>query len=232
MKTKFNTWLPLFDGFYCSYWDDLPIDSEVEYIDMYGIKKSKFITYFFKNSDDISKFIWDNLNIDVFYKDLSADFCRILESEINDIFEDLEIEIKFESLKSPKEYNFHNDSIDCEISLNLSVFKKWIYENKDFINNELKNRYKPRDGFIPYYGDSFEEWKNDTSNFNNLGGHFLGALLDIFCVKEGITSDIFYTTEIHFSVYVSYDKLKEWADENNVELVEVFHDPNQLEFNI
>lgn len=225
---KVKTFLPVFKGFYGSYWDEIDLQSEVEHIKDRGLYETKFLTYFLDDYSGLENLLYKNLNWPAYYIALCKKFCKIIENEI-----DLVKSITYEEMISPKEYNFSNDSINCIIDIKKRPFKKWLFDNKEIVNQKLKDRYTSCSGFISFYPRSFEGWKEETNNFKDLDGHYLGALLDIYCEVEEINEDVLYNdTEIYFSEFIDYDKvIEEIKDpESPFELVEKFEDPNQLTF--
>ena len=100
--------------------------------------------------------------------------------------------IKFEAVVSPKFYNFGNDSINIIVNLNRVAFKRYLNDNRVALDKYLKERYTSCSGFISHYGNSFEEWKEETSNFKELDNHYLGSLLDFYFLNEGIEEETMY----------------------------------------
>ena len=226
---KIPTFLPIFNGFYGSYWEDNNIESESEYLETEGIYITKFLSYKLKNTEDsklLSDFLNDNFNWKDYYNELSKAFCDVVANEIEFINN-----IEFEQLISPRYYNFTNDSINCIIDINLGAFREWIFNNTDFIDKQLKERYTSCDGFISHYPNNFEDWQLDTNNFTKLEGHYLGALLNIYAEYEEIEEDILYEySDIWPSEFYEYktENLLNEIKEKEIDIIEEFKDPNQL----
>jgi len=67
------------------------------------------------------------------------------------------IEWQFESLDSPKFYNFTTDRIFVTIPLpHLRALR--TYAGDDFMQTALDARFTPRDGFSPFYTTDLEAW--------------------------------------------------------------------------
>ena len=169
MKTKtlnkVSTWLPGFNGFYGSLWDDGQEDQEIENIN--EERKSKGlepITY-----DDCE---WDYAT---FHKTLSEDIAGIVSDYLKKagfIFG-----YKFEKLSSPREYNFVNDSIHVNFILdnkNEKAITDYLYNNREAFQEYLDDRYSSRSGFIPSYSNSVGVWLADDYLTHE---HKLGAVL-------------------------------------------------------
>ena len=166
-ETKIKTFLPCFKGFYGSIFEEEEFEGESEHFNL-------------PQNFDFTEYVdWQKR-----YLELSKQFCNIVERELSDFVQN----IAFESLYSPKEYNFTNDSINCEIVPKIDAIKKYIYENKDKFCEYLEERFKSRSGFISFYGYSFEVWKEYTNDFTNYEekGIYLGTVLDFIGQSEGI----------------------------------------------
>jgi len=157
MKKKYKTWMPVFQGFYGTLLE--------------------FDYYRLEDFDDV-----DNLNIDYkqYENDISELACNFIESECNFIKS-----VKFEKLISPKFYNFSNDSINCEITLDVNKLSDYINDNLEAFKDYLKDNYTSYDGFSSSYSNDVNKWRYDTDNFIEFNdGHKLGALLQFYFINE------------------------------------------------
>ena len=84
---------------------------------------------------------------DVDYKNTYINYCN---SYLNKLSEELEINLKFIQLDSPREYNFTTDKILCSIS--NKDFKALLntYDTKELFNY-IEEHSKSRDGFSSFY---------------------------------------------------------------------------------
>jgi len=119
-KTQKTEFSLAFGGFYHSEHSD-NIDSREE---MYGYN-------------------WE----DVDYKETHLNYCN---AYLNKLSEELEINLKFIQLDSPREYNFTTDKIVCSIS--NKDFKALLdaYDTKELFNY-IEEHSKSRDGFYSFY---------------------------------------------------------------------------------
>ena len=129
------------------------------------------------------------------YKDYqqrtAAKFCQIIESELSPI---VQIEIAFEAVCSPREYNFANDSINCTYKINaeaLKIIHKYLLDNKDAFEEYL-TRYTSCSGFISSYSNSSNTWISDYWKEIETNAHILGSILDFLCENEDINTDTLY----------------------------------------
>lgn len=177
-----KTYLPLFSGFYNTLFKPDTSDFESE-------NECSYDDFDFDNSQYEIDVVKECIN----FVAENCDFVKV---------------IKFEKIVSPKAYNFSNDSANVLIELNRVAFKRYLNDNKVALDEYLKDRYTSCSGFISSYGNSFEEWKEETSNFKDLDNHYLGSLLNFYFLNEGIEeiNMYYYVSEC---IYVdSYCKMK------------------------
>lgn len=172
MKTKtsnkVSTWLPGFNGFYGSWWDDdgQKESEAIEHINEQREEKGLApITY-----DDC---IWD---YEEYYKNLAVDITRTVGHylTVNGFIAGYE----YEKLVSPREYNFANDSIHVVMLLrseNEKVIRDYLRTNKEAFQKYIEGKYSSRSGFISHYSDDVDVWLNDDYLTHM---HKLGAVLD------------------------------------------------------
>ena len=79
------------------------------------------------------------------------------------------IAMKFESLQSPKEYNFTTDRIFCEIELDEVKRIRAATDEKAF-RDKIRERFTSCDGFISSYSNDLDEWDEiETWDHNEVG---------------------------------------------------------------
>lgn len=165
---QYSTYLPVFNGFYNTQqqfdYDFINEDIKQIRIDKYG----KHTTF-------------DNIpEIDIDYSSYEHDIVKNVIVEIKELLSDFVLDIEFEKIVSPKEYNFKNDSVNVKITANEKNIADFIYSNKEKFCLFLKKRYTSCDGFISHYNNDFESWEVDTKNFSDfsINEHCLGSILD------------------------------------------------------
>lgn len=180
MKTV-STFLPLFSGFYGSHWDEPCFDGEDEIFDLPEGRE-----------------LWEFVDWQMYHKHIAKGMCNKVETLLNEFV----YAIHFDSVVSPRFYNFENDSINCDIEIYRDKIEKYVSENKEAFDKYIRDRYTSRDGFISYYendGDQFlDGWHDDS--------HKVGAVLQFICENEGFEEpwdiedthiSLFYTDEIN-----------------------------------
>lgn len=196
-----DTWLPLFKGFYNTIWDG---DAELtQYCNEYNV-----------DSDDV-EVDWHRFRNDVTITLVSKMEEDLIEMEFIE-------SMAFQSIISPKYYNYNNDSINVVIVPNVDSINKYIVNNINEFDEYLKKRYTSYDGFTSFRFNSAVEWAHDTIDFTMLDkdSHVLGALLDFILTNEGIEDDD-YLSRVDENMYFD-----EYCEVNYTELqsVESFDD--------
>lgn len=155
---KVKTYLPLFSGFYDSHWDEPCFDGEEEIFDLpEGSYFEEFVN-------------WND-----YHTHIAKEMCN----EVQYLLSDFVSNIEFECIRSPKYYNFENDSINCEITFNKPKVKQYLKDNFSLFKDYIKLMYTSRDGFISSYSNDATEW------MKNWDEHKVGSILEFICKNEG-----------------------------------------------
>jgi len=153
--------LMFFSGFYESIHDSV-FDMETEYImEDYPDKK------------------WDDFRFEYDYAEYCKNYVRAISSET-------EIDLEFQELISPREYNFTTDRIICFIKPK-DVKKLATALNSPTLEKLVKERFTSRDGFISFYSRYVEEWKEKP--VKEWDAVELGTLLDAWIIDNGSDLD-------------------------------------------
>ena len=193
MKT-IKTYLPVFSGFYGSLFQDI-IDSEEEMI-----------------IEEQATLVESQIEFDykAFKEDISKQCVGVFEDAFNRDMH-VKLSVSFESLFSPKFYNFENDSINVTISLSkedFDVIIATIRENKEEISEQLKERYSSREGFSSFHSTELEEWIEDlTLEFETEEdcSHKWGAILEILCDVLDIIDEEEMVDKVRGNVSLDYE---------------------------
>lgn len=180
---KYNTFCPLFPGFYNTVFE---CDSEEREIDGY-------------NEYNGTNYGYDEFSFD--YTDynnrIAKAFVNRLERELKAF---LPIKLEFQEVVSPKEYNFKNDSINISATLSLNKLLKLIRDRRKDAAVYFKDTYTSCSGFISYHSNDIEDWLNKEYILEN-PEHRIGALLNCLCFIEIDQDNIIYwcDDEMHIS---------------------------------
>ncbi len=146
---KYLTTIP-FGGFYESAANDI-IDREIEQIFEYNDCGDVNIPDEFYHA-----------NVD--YKKMYDRYSRAYVSNFNDWFKDetlIDLQLVFESLESPREYNFTTDRIFCHIpEAALAALFNFAANKKAAFKKVVEERFTSRSGFISSYSNDVEDWIN------------------------------------------------------------------------
>jgi hypothetical protein len=202
MKT-FKTFLPIFTGFYYTIFEPDNEDQEINEINN------------LRNEKGLEPITFDDCNFDynIYFNEVSKECTDYIEKELKE--HNVLNSIKFEALHSPKEYNFHNDSINIEVELskdNIKIIKKYIFDNLDDYRTYLKENYTSCSGFISFFSNHLDGWQEITKDFNDFSEkmHLLGSVLNFICMIEEIDQNTMYDSIETHSVYASnYNELVE-----------------------
>lgn len=199
----FETWLPLFPGFYNTELDgDYSLDNEI-----YSINEER--------SEDMGVISYDHVNVDWegYREEICKLSCDVVERYLSDI--GIDVKVRFQKLYSPREYNFKTDSIDVEVIFSeesFKIFGEKLIENTSELRKYLKAKYTSYSGFISSYSNDADDWFEDTSGFtDNMDGHRLGALLEFLLVTlhdmDYLCDDVLEKVDI-CEYIINYEELR------------------------
>ena len=102
------------------------------------------------NNDKLSYRAWDSIQWNELYLDYAKEYASSFADKFN-------INMKFESMTSPREYNFTTDRIFCEISEN-EVIRIFNSTDKTVLSQKARDAFTSRDGFISFYEPDYLTW--------------------------------------------------------------------------
>lgn len=226
MKTqKVETYLPKFDGFYCTIWETDDRESQ----EMDYINEQRRV----KGLPDAE---WDRFEFD--YAEYRMQVVKGIAAYIENLLksEGLISGIWVQNVVSPREYNFANDSCNIEVKLthkNYKAIEAFLIEHKEAFKVYLQ-RYTSRSGFISYYGNTIESFLDGDLQTALKHNHKLGSILEFICDElEVTTEDLYYNVEAYLSA-INYDELinEVPVDENGEPIDVEIPDPNQLKLEL
>ena len=203
-KFTIETWLPLFPGFYntyFSYWDEDNLFYDI--FDNPDIIDLKYKDWLYDN-------IWDYLD----YKEIEKKVALFCIEAINFQLMKTTFKFKFEyqNIYSPREYNFSNGSINVTLEIsekNIHKIIKTLEKNLKKFSSFLNERYSSYDGFISFHSTDYKEWIEDLKEYQNMDTHKIGSILEFILYKKKYTiKDLeleFF--EEYFDIIVEDEKL-------------------------
>jgi hypothetical protein len=214
MLEKIKTWLPVFHGFYGS---GLEQDNDLDCL-VFVEPDCEELDKDYKQwlLDEVTDFI----DYSSYHKALAEAICGGVcdELESHELIKDYE----FESLSSPKYYNFSNDSINVIVEVDIESLITQCEEKIEEFTEYLKERYTSCSGFISSYSNDPQVWFGTLDDYtdgliHNDTGHCIGSLLNFLLTgqDDNCYQDLVYeaTTEVDISEYLNWDGLLEGFNE-------------------
>ena len=176
---KQKTWLPVFTGFYES-----GFDASHSYIERETcLSEEEFKEYFSElhEAGVTQEYFNNNLYNYLDYKAAYNESAEYIANSLMDLeHQGIILDVTYESLVSPKYYNFSNDSINCEIKYDSQKLMKYLRDNKAEFEQYITERYTSRSGFISSYSNQLDYWMDE----DNHGEHEVGSLLNFVLFNE------------------------------------------------
>jgi hypothetical protein len=97
----------------------------------------------------------------------------------------IDIQLDFEQLTSPREYNFETDRIFANIS-HEAVEKLYNTTDTPGLRILARERFTSRDGFISFYEPNIDDWPKDLKTWDC---NQLGCLLQAYLDQEHFSSE-------------------------------------------
>ena len=184
---KIATFLPVFSGFYCNVYYDTTSDEESELQNINDLRKQNKLP----ELNDISSLEFD---YNTYFKEIGEHCCAYLEREMSDYVES----ITFEKIQSPREYNFSNDEIHCDIVPKMDAIINYLSENDEQFIDFIYERCTSCSGFISFFPNDYKVWlqylKTDKVKENPT---ILGTVLKFIAKNEGIEEENLSDYEAH-----------------------------------
>lgn len=187
-----------FDGLYESHAEnvlDSVIEGDAEYLrDEKGYEMT---------DRDYSNIKYDFDRFARLYVDLYTDW---LKNEF-----DISIDIEFDELISPREYNFGTDRIYCKVSNSdlRTLYTRFMADEDGTAQERINERFKSRSGFASFYDDFCSDWK--TKPFDQWDDNELAILFpDPYDTEDGY---IFFYDDANCNGYVS--ECVQWPEHVN-----------------
>lgn len=202
--TSIHTYLPIFTGFYNTIFSEYERYIECELDDEESFRE---------NYPELNVIPWDYIQ-DNFYnyvddEDARTEQVEYLCSHLPDFYDTdgcskIVLGCELESLKSPREYNFANDSANVKINVDIEELKRYLNIHEDRFEKYLQVNYTPCDGYIPHYPNTVGEWAAVTKGYTVLAGHYLGSILQFVAENEGLDAWDLYQDSDCYEGYINH----------------------------
>ena len=165
-----------FPGF-CFSWYGQEIDWEMENaVEGYIESDPRDIPKELK--DEVLGIFQRNFNLAVCHNRICKDYVKAFNEWFEEKYE-LDLELEFESMTSPKYYNFETDRVFAFIHEEKVQALCDLARPK--LDAEIKRRFTSRDGFISHYPNSLVDWPKYLSQWDH---NELGTLLTALFSRE------------------------------------------------
>ena len=212
---RYKTFLPCFPGFYESFlynsdmetWCKKEITSELS--KTYEPDFPSELLYCFFENNNLSKIDWGlPVDFEKYEIDAAKEFCKVVSERLSYILKS-KVEIQFEEVHSPREYNFTTDSVNCIINFDEKKALFYCKKHHKEFSEYLNKRYTSCDGFISRYSNCPEDWMNSKE----WGVHEPGAILDFILKNEDSDAEEHFSNHVIENVwYTDYFRLHDSVD--------------------
>lgn len=189
-----------FAGFYNSKYSG-KLDHVQELFVEYEVEKNPGL-----DPDIPNNALWHCADYGKAYDHIARAYVDQFNQHLIDEYE-LNLDLKFESMTSPREYNFQTNRIFCEIS-EENVRKLRSAVSDPALRQAVKERFTSRSGFISSYDNDLDDWNPDplTWDHNELGTLLVALLSE----DENWERDIFETMQDRNVFDVAFDQCVNW----------------------
>lgn len=155
---------------------------------------------------ELHDLIYRTANYGLAFDHIARAYVEYFNDYIKEEYE-IDLELKFESMTSPREYNFETDRVFCEISLE-NAKKLCEAVSEPALRQAIKERFTSRSGFISRYPNRLEDWPKNLEEWDhNQLGTLLVALLSN---TEDYDWKIFEDMQDHNVFDTAFDQCVDW----------------------
>lgn len=219
-----------FSGFYESLWSgeiDQVAEQEAEHFADERQQEEGIAKELRLSADEFSSILFDVTDYGAAYLDVAKRYVQ----EFNDIASDetgIALSLEWESMSSPREYNFTTDRLFAHIPIEAveALFALSASEDHKRLRACIVERFTSRDGFSSFYSNDLDDWLDKS--VSEWDHNELGTLLMCLVEREDLDMDIFYAIGEGFYAphsdavdWTKFDeKVQELRDEREAELCE------------
>ena len=177
---KVQTYLPVFQGFYHSFYDWDIEQKEIEWVEYLNDEYDL-------NADEMHL----DFNYKGYYDDCAVCICEAVCEELIEL--GLIKSYKYQSLVSPRFYNFSNDSINVELNFsaeNKLIISEYIKEHWNAFKEYLRDNYTSGSGFISNYSNDVSDWLKTSDSLEH--SHKSGSILNFILTNESVSGLYIY----------------------------------------
>ena len=206
------TTLP-FAGFYCSKWSN-----ELDCVENQLIENDADDTL---DESEVSALVDTCRQYGTQIEYVAEEYVGYFNEKFKEEF-GIDLKLRFESLKSPREYNFSTDIIYAYID--EEVVRRLLDDLEESkLADMIRERFTSCDGFISFYPNRVEDWP-DIEEWDH---NEVGTVLEAYVAQvEDFEWDVYYEMcersvfDTAFDKGVDWDKYRELCDDRRKEIEE------------
>jgi hypothetical protein len=201
-----------FAGFYGSNYSeaiDYEEERECEYMEEKqsedGIPEDQHLT-----ASEFSEAFYDAATYSDAYKAVAVDYVQAFQDYFNEK-SGLGITLTFESMTSPREYNFETDRVFAYISqVDLEAIRSALLPGS--FENTVAERFTSRSGFISFYSTDVDEW--NSKPIEEWDHNELSTILHAYIAQEfseDLDHEVFYRMADGECFSEAFSNCVDWA---------------------
>lgn len=221
-----------FGGFYESKWSDLVDDAAEQHARDYagdGQKEADIPEALRLSESEVSECVFSACNYYAGYAAIARDYPEAFNAQALNVL-GFDLNLTFEELTSPREYNFETDRIFCRIPVSI-VRRLFALSRKDRhsrLSATIASRFTSRSGFISFYDNTLQSWLEKP--LLDWDANELGTLL-IACLDGELDDmEIYYSmsdnSHQYFENAMDWPKFEERVQDVRDEKAQDWNDAN------
>jgi len=189
-----STYLPVFPGFYGTIFE---VQSSNIYWELVSLIQESGINM----SAGGAEILLDSAVVAFDYDGYDNEYLeQMVESVSLQLSDRLPIELAFEYVQRPKEYNFKNDVGAVKATIKFEEFKEQLLSliraNKDCFNTFIRKRFTSGPGFVSFHSDDGNKWLQELIFWKKGEGYDptrFGSLLEFVLIAvDGYDQEALY----------------------------------------
>lgn len=176
-----------FNGFYESTWS-----FELDCIEEQEAEQLASEEYEGFEASEIQEIIFRRADYSAMYSDIAAEYVKAFQSWLEDEW-NIGIELRFNALTSPREYNFETDRLFVEVTANrMRALMEAVGHRR--IATAARKLFTSRSGFISFYNPNIDMWGElESWDHNQLYAIFVAAAGDDYsaALEEAMREPIY-----------------------------------------
>lgn len=151
-----ETYLPSFGGFYQTHWEQLLTEPRS------GTPRCTSTTERAQGGlcrEDLAALFSETGNSTDLCRSIARSFCKRFDEQMSDKI-GFRLDLRFATLRSPKEYNFTTDRIIATMPVTTvkKLFGLSMRDQHERLAEEISDCFTPYPVFVPYYSDKVGDW--------------------------------------------------------------------------